>query len=86
MSDDEFIDDESFMEEPQRSTTMTIGHSRHVDERLFFQTRVEVAMKVHHLSPAEAVDYVFTRINQTGIGRMDDDGLASKRQTTARRR
>ena len=86
MSDIEFDDNELFLEEPSCSNAPAAGRLRHVDERLFFQTRVEVAMKAHRLSADEAVDYVFTRINGAGIGCIDDDGKVTKGQATARRR
>lgn len=40
------------------------------NEGLFFRTRVEVAMRVHGLSPDEAIDYVSERV------RMAENGYA----------
>jgi len=60
MTEDELNDTKLFEEFPP-PVLVAAGTSSNIDEALFFQTRVEVAMSVFDLSPEEAVDYICTR-------------------------
>ena len=55
------LNDTKLFEEFPPPVLVAAGASSNIDEALFFQTRVEVAMSVFDLSPEEAVDYICTR-------------------------
>ena len=71
MHEDEVTEEELFGEDLPEEYFKETGHPatiRSIDEGLFFRTRVEVAMRVHNLSPTEAVDYVSERSRMTENG------------------